>query len=213
MEKIRTKTVGKAWLKVCKLVFEKGRKIKDGNQILKEINNLFIEVEKPVIPDSIFKKFANRKEMEWMRRLWLEKNPIPAMGRFPKYEFSYGKQIFDFEGKNQIDWIIKKLKENPETKSATISILKPGETRKQFIPCGPILDFKIRNGKLFLTSFFRSQDAYKKLHFDIFFLGKIAKMVAKKVGVPFGPLSLFVTSEHIYADDFEEVEKIIDSII
>lgn len=209
MEKIQAKTVGEAWTKVCRLILKKGKIVKDGNQILREIINVFIEIKKPTLSDSVFEKFANVKEMEWMRRLWLGKKSIPAMGRFPKYKVSYGKLIFDLDGENQLDWIIKKLKENPETKSATISILKPGEKRKSHIPCSPVLDFKIRNKKLFLIAFFRSQDAYKKLHFDIYFLGKIAQMVAEKIKIPCGPLCFFVASEHIYEEDLKEIKKLI----
>lgn len=209
MEQISTKTPGQAWIKTCRFVMEKGHEIKDEDLILKEIIGLYLSVEEPTSFDEIMEKYANRKEMEWMRRLWLETKPIPAMGRFPEYKISYGKRLFDANGKDQIKWVIEKLKRNPETKSATISLLIPGEEKKTSITCAPAFDFKIRDGKLILTVFIRSQDAYKKLHFDILFVGKIAEIVADEVGVSSGPLNSFIVSEHIYETDFKEVGELL----
>lgn len=208
MRQIICKTPGEAWVETCKLVMEEGHEIQDEDMVLKELNNLFISVASPDKEDEILKKFTNKEEKEWMKRLWLEVKPIPSMGRLPDFEVSYGKRMFDVKGKNQLEWIISKLKANLETKSATFSLLNPGEEIKTNIPCTPVFDFKIRKRKLILTVFVRSQDAYKKLHFDILFIGQIERMVAEKVGVPLGSLNFFVVSEHIYEPDFEEVNNL-----
>ena len=213
MKQVIAKTPGEAWVKVCKLVMEEGHEVKDEGIILKEINNLFISVTNPDKEDEILKKFANKEEKEWMRRLLLETKPIPPMGRLPAFEISYGEMIFNLNGKSQLEWVIKKLKNNPDTKSATFSLLNPGEETKISITCIPTFDFKIRDGKLSLTIFSRSQDAYKKLQFDILFIGEIERMVAKKVGVLIGSLNFFVVSEHIYEPDFDEVNNLLKQAV
>jgi len=212
MQQIYSKTSGKAWIDICKLIIERGEEVRDEGLVLKEVMNLFISVEIPSVEDEILIKYGNKDEREWMRRLWLETNPIPAMGRFPTFEVSYGKRLFDVDGKNHVDWVINKLKNNPDTKSATISTLYPGEEKKTNISCAPILDFKLRNTKLITTVFVRSQDAYKKLQYDILFIGEIAEMIAEKLGVSLGPLNSFVVSEHIYESDFEEVKALLANI-
>jgi len=209
MNQVYSKTPGEAWVKICRLVMERGEKLKDEDLILKELFSLFIGVENPSMEDEVLIKYGNQEEKEWMRRLWLETKPIPAMGRFPYYEESYGKRIFRIKGGNHIDWAVNKLKTNPDTKSATISTLSLGEKKKMNISCVTTLDFKIRDKKLITTVFVRSQDAYKKLQWDILFLGQIAKMVAEQVGITSGPLNSYVVSEHIYEMDFKEVEKLL----
>lgn len=169
-------------------------------------------MKNPSIEDEILIEHGNKDEREWMKRLWLETKPIPAMGRFPDFEISYGKRLFDVAGKNHIDWVINKLRSNPETKSATISTLYPGEQRKTNISCVTTLDFKVRDKKLFTTIFVRSQDAYKKLQWDTLFISKLSEMVAEKVGITLGPLNSFVVSEHIYETDFKEVKKLLANI-
>jgi thymidylate synthase len=209
MYQVYSKTPGEAWIEVCRLVLERGEKARDEDLILKEILNCFISIENPSMEDEILTKYGNIKEKEWMRRLWLETKFVPAMERFPALEESYGKRIFDINGENHLEWVINKLKNNPDTKSATISTLSPGEKRKTNLSCITTLDFKIRNKKLITTIFVRSQDAYKKLQWDILFLGQIAKTIAEQVGIPPGPLNSFVVSEHIYDTDFKEVEKLL----
>lgn len=213
MNQIYSKTPGEAWLRTCKLVIEKGKEIKDEGLVLKEIVNLFISVENPSIEDKILVKYGDRDEKEWMRRLWFETEPIPAMGRFPNFEVSYGKRLFDIDGKNHKEWVINKLRKNPDTKSATISTLFPGEEQKTNISCVTTLDFKIRNGKLACTAFVRSQDAYKKLQWDILFLGQLTEKIAKEVSIPVGQLNSFIVSEHIYSTDFNEVMGLLKKII
>lgn len=209
MQQIYSKTPGNAWLRVCKLVMERGKEVRDEGLVLKEVMNLFISVENSFIEDEMLIKYGNKDEKEWMRRLWLDTKPIPAMGRFPAFEVSYGKRLFDVDGKNHVNWIINKLKNNPDTKSATISTLYPGEDQKTNMSCVTTLDFKVGDKKLITTMFIRSQDAYKKLQYDILFIGKIAEMIAKKLGISLGPLNSFVVSEHIYETDFKEVKELL----
>jgi thymidylate synthase len=209
MYQVYSKTPGEAWVRVCRLVMERGEKVRDEDLTLKELLSLFLSVENPSIEDEILIKYGNHEEREWMRRLWLETKPLPATGRFPALEESYGRRIFDIHGENHLGWIVNKLKNNPDTKSATISTLFPGEKTKTNISCVTTLDFKIRGKKLITTVFVRSQDAYKKLQWDILFLGQIAETVAEQAGVAQGPLNSFVVSEHIYEIDFKEVEKLL----
>lgn len=114
----------------------------------------------------------------------------------------------DFGGINQIQNVIQKLKKNPESKSATITLMNP-DGDKHHMPCIVALDFKIRNKQLMLTAFFRSQDVGKKIYADIICLGEIEKQIADSVGVAMGPLNILIVSLHVYEADFEKIADLI----
>ncbi|MDO8579362.1 MAG: thymidylate synthase, partial [bacterium] len=201
MIQINAKTPGEAWRKAAQEVFISGDHIKDGNTNLKELMNVFLSVENPLGNDVIMDRYADPKMIEWMRNNFLSKNPVDSWG------YSYGQRFMDFDGINQIQNIIEKLKENPESKSATITLMNP-KGDKHHVPCIVALDFKVRNNQLMLTAFFRSQDVGKKIYADIICLGEIEKQVADAVDIAMGPLNILIVSLHAYEADFQKIKDI-----
>jgi thymidylate synthase len=199
---IAAKTPGEAWKKAALEVFKVGSPIKDGDVNLKELLNIFLSIENPLGTDAIMDRYADAKMIEWMRNNFLSNNPVDSWG------YSYGQRFTDFGGINQIQDVIQKLKKNPESKSATITLMNP-EGDKHHMPCIVALDFKIRNKQLMLTAFFRSQDVGKKIYADIICLGEIEKEIADSIGVAMGPLNILIVSLHAYEADFEKIADLI----
>lgn len=138
-----------------------------------------------------------------MRNNFLLNEPITNWG------YSYGQRFTNFDGIDQIGGVVEKLKKNPNSKSATITLMNPlGDSHH--MPCIVALDFKIREGKLMTTAFFRSQDAGKKIYADIICLGEIAKKIADRVGVAVGALSILTASLHFYEEDREKFSKLLE---
>jgi thymidylate synthase (methanogen type) len=202
-KRIKAKTPGEAWRKVAKFVMSNGEIVTDGKELLKEYLHLIVLVEKPLQNDKILKKFADKKMLEFMEKNFLETTPISEWG------YSYGSRIFDFKGINQVEEIVKKLNEKPESKSALISLTDPTQDFKGHSPCVSVIDFKLRKDILITTAFLRSQDVGKKIYADIIAIGKISKLIADRLNVKSGPLILIIVSAHVYKRDFKKINKLI----
>lgn len=123
--------------------------------------------------------------------------------------YCYGTRFSNFKGVNQIEKIVTKLRKNPESKSATISLIDPSTDFDGHMPCIVALDFKIRDSKLYVTGFFRSQDVGKKLYADIIALGTIQKKISELLSIKKGSVKIFISSAHIYEADFEKINRFI----
>lgn len=206
MKDIASKTIGDAWLVSCRAILEEGRQIKDGNENLLEVTDMFLEIENPEENDKIIEKYGDKKAIEWMLSNFFEQKDVPELINSK----SYGIRLFNYEGKNQIQWIIDKLREKPESKSATITTLMP-KTDKGYIPCVSLLDFKIRNGKLILTVFCRSIDFGAKAYANLIALARIQDMVSKQLSIEKGRMTLHIVSAHVYEKDFDKIESVLSN--
>lgn len=203
MKEIKTNSIGKAWLKSCRYILEHGAQIKDENKNLKELMFLQLTIKKPAQNDPIIKKYGDKQTIDWMYSNFLEQKNIPEL----KNALSYGTRLFDFKGKNQINWIIEKLKKKPETKAATISMIMYDD--EDYIPCVSTLDFKIRNNKLILIAMCRAIDFGKKVYANLLSLNKIQEMVSREINIPTGELIMYNVSAHIYEEDYDKIKKIL----
>lgn len=206
MREIRTKTNGESWVETCRTILEEGELLKDGNENLKEVTDMFIIIESPEERDKIIDRYGDENIVKWMLSNFFEQKIVPEL----KNSKSYGTRLFNYNGKDQIEWVTEKLKEKPETKSATITTLMPN-TDSGYIPCVSMLDFKIRSGKLVLNTFCRSIDFGGKAYANMIVLSKIQDMVAKDVGVERGRMTMHVVSAHIYEKDFEKIRSTLEN--
>lgn len=202
MHRIYSKSAGYAWADAIKLVMKNGDYVKDGEVTLKELLDLFVEVEDGQSYDEILDAHADPGMIDWMvNKNFGGNEPVLNWG------YCYGMRFYNFNGIDQIAQIVNKLRSNPEAKSATMTLMKPEDDFYGHMPCIMTLDAKIRNGKLHLTGYFRSQDIGKKFYADILALGSIQKTIANQLGVESGHVKIFISSAHIYETEFEKVEK------
>jgi thymidylate synthase len=208
MKEISSKTIGEAWLASCRAILEEGRQIKDENENLREVTDMFLEIKTPEEYDEIIDKYGDKKAIEWMLSNFFEQKDVPELSNSK----SYGIRLFNYEGKDQVRWIIDKLKEKPESKSATITTLMP-KIDKGYIPCVSLLDFKIRTGKLILTVFCRSIDFGAKAYANMIALARIQDMISKQLGVEKGQMTLHIVSAHVYEKDFDKIKSVLSDSI
>lgn len=204
---INTKYTNEAWIRCLRKIIEEGRIINDNNKNgkIKEIMNVFISITNPLYQGKVTNDFVDLGMINWMENNFFKKKPISG------WDYSYAQRLFDYNKIDQIKLVIKCLKDNPLAKSATIVLMKPGFDAKH-VPCITTLDFKIRDRKLVLTSFLRSQDIYKKMYADILCLAKIQKNVADRLHVKIGSLCLDVVSAHIYEEDIKKAKEVLKKI-
>lgn len=203
MEYIHEATEGKAWIAAMRMIMQRGRNIWDENVPLREIQNLYFTIEKIDEADSILEKYADKN------RILLMKEKYATCGLVGDYKIDYGSYIYDNNGVNQIDWIINRIKTKPETKSATITLHKPGEN---MLACLSMIDFKYREDMLNMTVIYRSQNIFWSHPGNMLALHRIHQDVADSLGYKLGKIELIVISAHIYASDFENVDYILKDI-
>jgi thymidylate synthase len=201
MQHINVRTPGESWIAAMLATLSSPHEVMDGKTTLKELLHVTVTVDNPAVEDRIVRELGDPGMLEWMRRNFFGTEPVAGWG------YSYGQRIFGTDGRNPISGIIEKLKKNPESKSATIGLMD-AEGDALHMPCITTLDFKIRDGRLHTTAFFRSQDAGKKLYADVICLGEIAERVAKGAGVANGPLHLIIASLHAYETDWDRMRLI-----
>jgi len=200
MEIVRTKTLGSAWKKSFYKVYQQGNIIDDDKGKIKELLDLFVIIQN-IEEDSFIKKHGDEQSIKWMKNNFEKKIPIDDWG------YCYGQRIYDFLGINQLKSTVERLKKNPYSKSATISLMMAHKD-KEHVPCLVALDFKIRKCKLITTVFLRSQDIGKKFYADALAIKNIANKISKEIPSPLGEFVFFIKSAHFYISDLERLEKI-----
>ncbi len=112
--------------------------------------------------------------------------------------YSYHDRMNGYE---QINFCIKELKKNPDTRQAIVHVHYPQDTswmQKRRIPCSIYYQFMIRNGKLDVIYNMRSSDFYSHFKNDIWLADELRKWIAKEVGVETGIFHMNVGSLHAY---------------
>ncbi len=205
MRIVEKNDIGSAWINSCRKILEHGDWCTDahGNKT-KECINLSIIVNNPS-RKGIVKEYGDKEMIRFMKKNFLNKEPIKEWG------YSYGQRIFNHNGVNQFENIAKKLINKPMSRSATINLMDP-KNDKGHVPCACVLDIKIRDNRVLLNAFFRSQDIGKKFYADAICCYEIMKKISKITKKKTGKLTINVSSAHIYEKDLENVKKLVKEV-
>ncbi|MNW28077.1 Thymidylate synthase [compost metagenome] len=158
---------------------------------------------------------AGRADVEWLVRY--NKN----MGQFSDdgvhFNAPYGERLrswnhnayrgFVFNPFDQLADVYKKLLKDRHTRQAVASIFNPLFDNDSYggkdTPCNLTLAFKIRNDKLDLTLFNRSNDAHWGLWgANLCQFSTIQEVVASWLGVEVGTYTQITDSLHVYLEDY-----------
>ena len=204
-------SLGTLWLKVLnELETEGAETVYTDNAgesaAVRELLYLTAEVQDAALPDAIIEKHKVQAEYDWMVRNFTVQEQVPEL----HHENSYVSRLYSYMGqKNQVEWLIGRLKSNPAARSATITMFEP-LTDEGYIPCVSLLDFQKTGGKLDMTAYCRALDFGCKAYVNLVMLHLIQKEIAEKADIPCGKLILIVKSAHFYKRDREKVLAIID---
>jgi hypothetical protein len=110
-----------------------------------------------------------------------------------------------------LDDIIERLKINPYTRQAYLSIWHPEDQSNDKIgkrvPCTLGYHFQIRNNELRMTYHIRSCDAVRHFKNDVYMAGRLMQYVATKTGVKVGKLSMYIGNLHCFESDLYSMKK------
>ena len=202
--------LGNAWLAFLKELYHHGSKVKysdnPGEEAeVKESMELTVEIRGPHLPDEIIERYKVQEEYEWMVRNFTVQEKVKELHN----ENSYAARLYAYMGtKNQFQWVIEKLRENPHTRSATITMFEP-LADVGYISCVSLLDFQGNSSDLDLIVYCRALDFGCKAYVNLVMLSSILHSVSEKVGMNCGRLVLVVKSAHYYMKDEEKVLRIL----
>lgn len=125
---------------------------------------------------------------------------------------AYGPRLFDKDGIDQFNVILRKLRDGSDTRKAVIQLYDARDTLKPYkdVPCTCTLQFVIRSGHLHMQTYMRSNDAYLGLPHDIFCFTMLQEVMAASLNVKLGVYKHAVGSLHLYTENANAAQEYLD---
>jgi len=126
----------------------------------------------------------------------------------------YGPRILD-----QLPFVLKELKSNPDTRRAVISILDSQDLllldkdESLEFPCCDSATFSIRNNKLNVHVHMRSQNMGQVLKLDMYLWGRFTCELATQLNLENGEFTSSVVSAHVFNKDLPYINNLIQQYI
>jgi thymidylate synthase len=208
MEIVEAQTLGEGWLEVSRRILDAGVDAAYDGQPTKELALLTLCVSAPDPADELIATLADPGWLDWMRRNFTETADVPELGGAR----SYASRLRDYDGRDQVAWVIDRLRGDPETRSAAITTFQP-LTDTSYVPCISLLDFWRVDGALELVVYAHSLDFGKKAYGNLVELARLQQEVSQAVGLPAGALVVHAKSAHVYEPELESMRGITASTL
>lgn len=192
---VRAETIGRAWLDVARHICTEGRPGTYDRLSMLECTLVSLVVEAPSPKDPIVERFGDPERLSWMHANFTDFIRVAELGDAD----SYATRLYDYAhaGRDQVAWVIQRLRTDPTCRSATISTFQP-LTDASYIPCVSLLDFYLEDGRLELVVYAHSVDFGTKGYANLVELARIHDHVVSELRCQPGALTLAVKSAHIY---------------
>lgn len=124
---------------------------------------------------------------------------------------AYGPRIFCQESP-QFENIYEILSRKPFSRQAVIRLFDSKDIAEPHrdVPCTCTLQFLLRDGRLNLITYMRSNDAYKGLPHDVFCFTMFQEIMAARLNCELGYYKHIVGSLHLYSGDEDKVKPFLD---
>jgi thymidylate synthase len=202
---IASATLGEAWLAVSTAILEQGDAATWGGAPTRELTHLSLTVERPDPHDPVVEEFGDPAWLDWMHRNFFVAGEVPELGRAR----SYASRLFDYgaAGRDQLAWVVERLRVDPECRDATISTFEP-LTDTTYVPCISLLDFWLRRRAVELVVYAHGLDFGKKAYGNLVELAQLQHHVAGELGAGIGRLVLYVKTAHIYEPEWAPMAEL-----
>jgi thymidylate synthase len=203
---VEAPTLGEGWLRVSRTILEAGSLASYDAQATCEVPLLSLVVAQPDSADPVIAELGDADWLEWMHRNFWSTDVVVELENAQ----SYATRLFDYgqTGRDQVAWVVERLRRDPEARSATITTFQP-LTDTSYIPCVSLLDFWIHGGALELVVYAHSLDFGKKAYGNLIELTHLAEHVANELGVPVGALVVHAKSAHIYEPEWAAMADLV----
>ena len=121
---------------------------------------------------------------------------------------AYGPRLFEKDGDGQLGAVIDLLRNRPTTRQAVVQIFDKSDLAKRFadVPCTCTMQFLVRQDRLQMIVYMRSNDVFMGFPHDVFAFTMIQEIVARSLGIEVGRYTHMVGSLHVYAKNLREAE-------
>lgn len=220
---IRKETVDDLMRQVIELIQSSGQPIETSKGPCAEVTGILLELTNPLarlsLTETRGKLFSPLGELCWYLaqsqkldfiEYYLRRYRESAEdGEIPG---AYGPRLFSWHGIDQIANVTRRLKEKPNTRRAAVQLFEAAdiEVEHKEAPCTCTLQFLLRDGRLNMITFMRSNDAYLGLPHDIFCFTMLQEIVAREISAPLGIYKHVVGSLHLYDHDRDKAQQFLD---
>jgi thymidylate synthase len=166
----------------------------------RELAVLTLAVARPDPEDAVIAELGDPDWLRWMHENFFVQKDVAELGGAA----SYAVRLFNYDGagRDQLAWVVERLRANPEARDAAITTFQPNSDTT-YIPCVSLLDFWLRDCAVELIVYAHSLDFGKKTYGNLVELAALQAHVAAELGVPAGALVLHVKTAHVYEPELE----------
>lgn len=208
---IVTNSPSDAWIKATQTIYNQGDNLGDLREIL--CMRIDMEYKKDWFDktfDDNFREIFGDERIDYAKSVTFvppEVNPmfedekIYSQNKPGKWTETYWGRLIEYNGSfNQIEQVIKRLREHKASKTIVANIYdasSDGKKTMSGMPCLLSLDFKPRNGKLNLIAYFRSQAVSKSGYADYTALIEMGEFLCKEADIEFNKVINIAGSCHV----------------
>jgi thymidylate synthase len=201
---VESQTVGHAWLDVSRAILDAGVAATWGPLPTIELERLTVIVARPDPEDPVIAELGDPEWLAWMAANFNDGADVAELGGAK----SYAVRLFDYEGRDQIGWVVERLRADPTARDAAITTFMP-LTDTSYVPCVSLLDFWLPDGAVELVVYAHSLDFGKKAYGNLVELARLQHLVAGELAAPVGRLVVHVKSAHVYESERALVERLV----
>lgn len=153
----------------------------------------------------IYSEEWKNKMQEFVGKIKSDKNFAERWGSCGPF---YSVQWRNFSGVDQLSWVTKEIKKNPNSRRLIVSSWNPPLIDKMALPpCHLIYQFQITKGKLNCMMYQRSVDTFLGLPFNIASYALLTNMVAYVTGYKPGELTIALADTHLYLNHIKQAKE------
>lgn len=115
---------------------------------------------------------------------------------------NYGYCIQHKYGFDQWKYILDMLSKNPNSRQAVIHIKEASNKSSKDVNCTVCCQFFIRDNKLYMTTYMRSNDIWMGFPYDVFQFTAMQILLSMQLGVELGTYTHIAGSLHMYKRDY-----------
>ncbi len=205
--KIRSSTVGEAWLQALQLIMKFGTlKDSEHGEKQKEVLCLVVDITSED-PDNIkWKSYFTfpKEELEEYYQLVLSDQKIEELS------YTYGQRLRAHRGIDQIRKIAEKITNADFTRRAIAFTWDTElDTDSKHPPCLNLVQALVQNNKLYMIAYLRSNDIFGAWPKNVFALRKLQKNICEETKKELGDIIMISASAHIYEGNFRQANEIL----
>jgi len=123
----------------------------------------------------------------------------------------YGRQWRNFEGVDQLDGLVKDIKQAPDSRRLIVSAWNPKDipvmAKSGLPPCHTLFQFYVAEGRLSCQLYQRSADVFLGVPFNIASYALLTMMIAQATGLKPGDFVHTFGDAHLYVNHLDQVEE------